>query len=570
MRDQKILASRYKLNFRNSIKSLDELAQTDTLIMDDYFFLDNTFDMEGFEYVVGEQEAPLQLGLLVRVIEESALLKEHMLGHTIPINRYFRLNRPEGERGSRVKILKERLVDDSTIEIEVKVSYPKRPPEDQSNLSQPSIPINSSNQLGHHSEAFEELLRVRFSDKVIASTVSRIREGALKKRVNLLAGQAGERGSLVLFVDVMGVEGIELSMLKSVRYFTFHCLFCFSEESNRGALKLVSSERVLRKYNVAILTSKAEKYIKYWMGKGGLLGPGDNVISLEEKEEREMTHIIRNYRKTLGGKERSAEIGQKSTILFINSSMITYLSRRSIRRAIFKLSAYCKYMVFYGCSQYEKQISCINLFKIFPDHIFLSNYVCDSSILQYSHLSVSEAKASSAMLTHIVVGRFAQLEDIIFGEAIKSVQIVYCIINSCVFKNQLLLASHIACFLLVYQGGSTELGVSFVSEIYFFYNLVFTVLPIAYMILRRPDIYIDQDIKQYLNAHRAFWLNLRTILVGALTSYLIFTTQCAEFAPNVFTSLLLNCIVVGNLFLLFLGTAALTQTTPKTKKAWWR
>lgn len=45
MRDQRL--NHNSLNFRNSIKSLDELAQTDTLIMDDYFFLD-TFDVDGF------------------------------------------------------------------------------------------------------------------------------------------------------------------------------------------------------------------------------------------------------------------------------------------------------------------------------------------------------------------------------------------------------------------------------------------------------------------------------------------------------------------------------------------
>ena len=33
------------------------------------------------------------LSLLIKIIEESPILKEHMLGHTIPINRYFRLNK---------------------------------------------------------------------------------------------------------------------------------------------------------------------------------------------------------------------------------------------------------------------------------------------------------------------------------------------------------------------------------------------------------------------------------------------------------------------------------------------
>ena len=129
------------------------------------------------------------------------------------------------------------------------------------------------------------------------------------------------------------------------------------------------------------------------------------------------------------------------------------------------------------------------------------------------------------MLTNIVITNYNHLEGIIFKEAIKSIQIMYCIINSCVFKNQLLIVSHIVCFLLVYRGSSIELGVSFVSEVYFFYNFVFTAIPIVFMIIKRPALYIDEDVKQYLNAQRMIEINIKTIVVGAITSYFIFSIQ---------------------------------------------
>jgi hypothetical protein len=93
--DLRIMARKYKLNFKNSIKSLDELAQTDTLIMDDYFFIDKTFDPDRFHFIANA-EAPLHrnLNLVLKVVEESPLLKEHMLGHTGPIGKYFRIKRP--------------------------------------------------------------------------------------------------------------------------------------------------------------------------------------------------------------------------------------------------------------------------------------------------------------------------------------------------------------------------------------------------------------------------------------------------------------------------------------------
>ena len=92
--DLRIMAHKYKLTFRNSIKSLDELAQTDTLIMDDYFFIDKSFDPDQFHFTTNP-EAPLQrnLNLILKVIEESPLLKEHMLGHTGPIGKYFRIKK---------------------------------------------------------------------------------------------------------------------------------------------------------------------------------------------------------------------------------------------------------------------------------------------------------------------------------------------------------------------------------------------------------------------------------------------------------------------------------------------
>jgi hypothetical protein len=113
-------------------------------------------------------------------------------------------------------------------------------------------------------------------------------------------------------------------------------------------------------------------------------------------------------------------------------------------------------------------------------------------------------------------------------------------------------------FLFIYRGGTIEMGSSFVSEIYFFYNFVFTILPILFMIIQRPGLYIDDDVRQYLNVTDMIIMNIKTIIFGALTSYLIFNLLNEEFVTNVFTSILINCIITGNLFLLFLGTLALS------------
>jgi hypothetical protein len=44
MIDTRVLDKQYKMVMKNRIKSIDELAQTNTLIMDDYFFLELPFN----------------------------------------------------------------------------------------------------------------------------------------------------------------------------------------------------------------------------------------------------------------------------------------------------------------------------------------------------------------------------------------------------------------------------------------------------------------------------------------------------------------------------------------------
>jgi len=74
-------------------------------------------------------------------------------------------------------------------------------------------------------------------------------------------------------------------------------------------------------------------------------------ITLEEKEEREMTYIIKNHIKTLSNQQANNKV-RKKAILLLDSSMITHLSHHSIRHLLCRLSKFCRYMVFYNCSQY--------------------------------------------------------------------------------------------------------------------------------------------------------------------------------------------------------------------------
>lgn len=175
-----------------------------------------------------------------------------------------------------------------------------------------------------------------------------------------------------------------------------------------------------------MMTNKTRRYIQYFLEKSGMKSQlRDSVIVLDEQEEWQVNQIIKDHRKNLRKKSRESREGlQKQCILFVNSTMITYLSRRNIRKSLFKLAPYCKYIVFYNCSQFEKQICAVNLFKIFPQHLFLSNYVCDYSIFQWANLSMCETGASSQRFTTFTIARYDQLTGQVLTEAVKSLQIV--------------------------------------------------------------------------------------------------------------------------------------------------
>ena len=78
----------------------------------------------------------------------------------------------------------------------------------------------------------------------------------------------------------------------------------------------------------------------------------DNVIILDEKEEGTIYQTIKDHRNTIKKESRETNNYSKHIILFLSSNMVPYLSRKSIRRALTRLSRYCKYIVFYNCTQF--------------------------------------------------------------------------------------------------------------------------------------------------------------------------------------------------------------------------
>jgi hypothetical protein len=89
------------------------------------------------------------------------------------------------------------------------------------------------------------------------------------------------------------------------------------------------------------------------------------------------------------------------------------------------------------------------------------------------------------------------------------------------------------------------------------------------MIVKRPGVYIDEDVIQYLNVADMILVNIRTIFLGTMITLMIFALLEEEFVTNLFTVVLINCVITSNIFLLFLGKSFLIQTILTIKRDKW-
>ena len=83
--------------------------------------------------------------------------------------------------------------------------------------------------------------------------------------------------------------------------------------------------------------------------------------------------------------------------------------------------------------------------------------------------------------------------DIILSHAHLSFQTVQSIICSHVFKNQFFLGAILMAFYLVFRGGFSNLMDSYIVEIFYFYNFLFTLAPLVYQFAVRNKQFVEKD-----------------------------------------------------------------------------
>jgi hypothetical protein len=116
----------------------------------------------------------------------------------------------------------------------------------------------------------------------------------------------------------------------------------------------------------------------------------------------------------------------------------------------------------------------------------MSNYLCDRAVFQWANLSMCERGASSASLTTFVISKYEQLPGVVMLEAAKSLQIIQAITSAHIFKNMFFLGAALVSFLLVFQGASVTLMQPYLEQLFYFYNILFTLTPHIYHLVKRP------------------------------------------------------------------------------------
>ena len=100
-------------------------------------------------------------------------------------------------------------------------------------------------------------------------------------------------------------------------------------------------------------------------------------------------------------------------ILALDASLTGYLGRLSIQSLIQQIAKSTIYIIFFNCSQFQKELCSASIFKIFPEHIFVSNFAIDENIFRMSNLSICIAGNSAAHLATATVSDYSKLKKFI-------------------------------------------------------------------------------------------------------------------------------------------------------------
>ena len=351
--------------------------------------------------------------------------------------------------------------------------------------------------------------------------------------------------------------------ISSEEDFKFCALINFRFKAQPEATKFF--KYLKNKFNIFIMTESPFEYFEKVLISTGLKskrGGKDEVLIFEEADEEDFYKKLKqrfsefehaDQQQTEYSEREELWVDEKheggDLILALDASLIGYLGRTSIRELLKKISKRCTFMIIFKCSQFQKELCAANIVKIFPDHIFLSNFAVDQQIFKMANLSVSIKSHSGAHLATATVKSYEALQQFISVESVKSIEITTLIIKNHIFKNQCLTWSLFTALVLVYQGGYYVVGMEYSTFMFFLFNMGFTSFPLVFYLIFRPQLIADIAVED-LKSEQLRYEHLKGMFVGVLLTYVNYSLLPYLEMSSLFFAVAVNSTLAGNLYYL--------------------
>lgn len=538
--DSFLIGQKCDFNMNNFIKSIDEFGVADTFLMDEFTFLKkNILQVTSFEINEDPTFRSFNEEVILSIVEKSEKFQARFSNQWLSLVHHSR--KKYGHSKTEV-VLKDEVVDIAG-SIRIVVLYQK------------------------------EKFVMRFNEKVNFSVLESI---TLDKQLRFCEKieQANQNGELMIMVEVLKLRHdyeMDLSMAIYDLDFTFFALIKLKFLAQSEGTEFV---RYLKnKFNLVIMTSNPFEYFDKILTSAGLKNQksaAEQVLLFEEGDEKDFQKSLRqrffDLKRNAGANqtemsentalnEEPEHIREEgSIILALDASLVGYLGRFSIRELLRQISKMTTFIVFFNCSQFQKELCAASIFKIFPEHIFLSNFAVDHHIFRMSNLSIAIAGRSGGHLATATAETYKSLRKFISVESVKSIEITTIIIKTHIFKNQCLIWSLFTALILVYQGRYYEVGHEYSTYMFFLFNIGFTSFPMFYYLIARPNLIEDIAVED-LKSFKLRYEHLKGCFSGIFMTYVTFSLLPQLLMPEIFLAIMVNCTLLGNFYYLVMDDA---------------
>lgn len=105
----------------------------------------------------------------------------------------------------------------------------------------------------------------------------------------------------------------------------------------------------------------------------------------------------------------------------------------------------------------------------------------------------------------------------------------------------------LAANIMVYKGSYMFVGQEYTTFIIFFFNVAFTVLPLCYYLIARPELVGDILVEDYKD-YKLRYEHIKGVCCGVLVTFVTYAFVPEDDIMNLFVGVLFNCTYMANYY----------------------